>query len=143
MNKEEQRKKVLEIVKKVALKSLDHVKAQTHLEKVRNDQNKDFEDGVNAERKYVLDTINSEIKHFEALEPELFDGMFLLKKDLDEFDKEEQKENKEKKIEEEIKSLNKKYPTLELDKIMSQHTPQLRMMFLTGRLRELKYGDKN
>lgn len=55
----------------------------------------------------------------------------------------EQEKNKIKKIEEEIKLMKKKYPTLKLDKILSQHKPQYRMMFLTGRLRELKYGDKD
>ncbi len=80
-----QRKQILEIVKKVCLKSLDHVKGQTHLEKVRNDQNKDFENGENAERKYVLETINSEITHLETLDIDLFDGMFLLRKDLENF----------------------------------------------------------
>jgi hypothetical protein len=81
---EKQKKQILEIVKKVCLKTLDHVKGQTHLETVRHDQNKEFEQGENAEREYVLKIINSEIKHLETLKPELFDCMFLLKKDLEE-----------------------------------------------------------
>lgn len=80
-----QKEQILEIVKKVCLKTLDNIKGQTHLEKVRNDQNKEFENGENAERKYVLETINSEIKHLETLNPDLFDGMFLLRKDLENF----------------------------------------------------------
>ena len=47
------------------------------------------------------------------------------------------KKAKIKAIEKEIKRLKKKYPSLKLGKIISNHRPQYRMMFLTGRLREL------
>jgi len=81
------KKKVLQIVKKVSKKTYEYAISQGYLEHECHDQNKEWEEASNAERKFILEKIQSEIRKNERLDLDMFVCMYLLHKDLEELDK--------------------------------------------------------
>jgi len=74
---------ILEIVKKIYMRTLENEIGHSHLDKKRIDGNKDFENGENSEREYVLKNINWELEQASKFELLIFRTMFLLKRDID------------------------------------------------------------